>query len=271
MLVKSPGVPREAPLVAEAARRGIPVWSEVELGFRLLRTAAHRRHRHERQDDDQRAARRDARRAASPGNVGRALTELDGEVEPAARRLRAVELPARGRRTSSACEVAVLLNLEPDHLDRHGSLRGLPRGQAAHLRAGAARRSCRGGAGPGRGIEFSADDPLPAEPLIPGAHNRENAAAATAAARAARRRRRRRSPRRSRRSPACRTGSSSSRELHGVRFVNDSKATNVAAARRAIAAYADAPLHLILGGSRKGEDFDALARGARRRTCAAST
>ena len=35
------------------------------------------------------------------------------------------------------------------------------------------------------GIEFSADDPLPAEPLIRGAHNRENAAAATAAARAA--------------------------------------------------------------------------------------
>ena len=31
-------------------------------------------------------------------------------------------------------------------------------------------------------IEFSADDPLPAEPLMPGAHNRENAAAATAAA-----------------------------------------------------------------------------------------
>ena len=35
------------------------------------------------------------------------------------------------------------------------------------------------------GIEFSADDELPAEPLIRGAHNRENAAAATAAARAA--------------------------------------------------------------------------------------
>src|SRR5204862_58449 len=34
------------------------------------------------------------------------------------------------------------------------------------------------------GIEFAADDPLPAEPRIRGAHNRENAAAATAAARA---------------------------------------------------------------------------------------
>src|SRR5207249_1085036 len=36
LLVKSPGVPREAPLVAEAERRGIPIWSEVELGYRLL-------------------------------------------------------------------------------------------------------------------------------------------------------------------------------------------------------------------------------------------
>jgi UDP-N-acetylmuramoylalanine--D-glutamate ligase len=44
------------------------------------------------------------------------------------------------------------------------------------------------------------------------------------------------------------------RELHGVRWVNDSKATNTAAARRGVAAY-DAPLHLILGGSLKGEDF----------------
>src|SRR6478672_6335184 len=35
-LVKSPGVPREAPLVAEALRRGITVLGELELGWRLL-------------------------------------------------------------------------------------------------------------------------------------------------------------------------------------------------------------------------------------------
>src|SRR5207248_6218708 len=36
LLVKSPGVPGEAPLVTEARARGIDVWSEVELGYRLL-------------------------------------------------------------------------------------------------------------------------------------------------------------------------------------------------------------------------------------------
>ena len=49
------------------------------------------------------------------------------------------------------------------------------------------------------------------------------------------------------------------RELRGVRYVNDSKATNAAAARRGVAAY-DAPLRLILGGSLKGEDFAPFAR-----------
>jgi UDP-N-acetylmuramoylalanine--D-glutamate ligase len=105
-------------------------------------------------------------------------------------------------------------------------------------------------------IEFSATDPLPAEPLIPGAHNRENAAAATAAARAA-------GIDDDAIAEALRAfpGVAHRLELvaerNGVRWVNDSKATNTAAARRGIAAY-DAPLRLILGGSPKGEDFGPL-------------
>jgi UDP-N-acetylmuramoylalanine--D-glutamate ligase len=108
------------------------------------------------------------------------------------------------------------------------------------------------------GIEFAANDPLPAEPLMPGAHNRENAAAATAAARAvgigdeaiAKA---------LRTFPGVPHRLELVRELHGVRYVNDSKATNTAAARRGAAAY-DAPIRLILGGSLKGEDFEPLAR-----------
>ena len=48
-------------------------------------------------------------------------------------------------------------------------------------------------------------------------------------------------------------------ERGGVRYVNDSKATNTGAARTGLHAF-DAPLHLILGGSLKGESFDELAR-----------
>src|SRR5207245_3949824 len=107
-------------------------------------------------------------------------------------------------------------------------------------------------------IEFDADDVLPAEPRIPGRHNRENAAAATAAARAlgvddaaigeA-----------LRAFPGVAHRLELIGEVGGVRYVNDSKATNVAAALRGLAAYEDDPVHLILGGSRKGEDFAPLA------------
>jgi UDP-N-acetylmuramoylalanine--D-glutamate ligase len=49
------------------------------------------------------------------------------------------------------------------------------------------------------------------------------------------------------------------RELDGVRYVNDSKATNVSAALRAIAALRPARLQLILGGLGKNESYGPLA------------
>jgi UDP-N-acetylmuramoylalanine--D-glutamate ligase len=94
--------------------------------------------------------------------------------------------------------------------------------------------------------------------LLRGAHNRENAAAATAAARAA-------GIDDQAIATALRTFPGIPHRLElvgerdGVRYVNDSKATNVAAALRGLAAYADEPVHLILGGSPKGEDFAPLA------------
>src|SRR5204862_7506475 len=108
------------------------------------------------------------------------------------------------------------------------------------------------------GVEFDASVPLPAEPRIPGAHNRESAAAATAAARAA-------GIDDEAIAEALRTFPGVPHrlelvaEIRGVRYVNDSKATNAAAARRGVAAF-DAPLRLILGGSLKGEDFATFAR-----------
>ena len=50
-------------------------------------------------------------------------------------------------------------------------------------------------------------------------------------------------------------------EIDGVAYVNDSKATNVAAALRALAAYRDERVRLIAGGRGKGQDFAPLAAG----------
>jgi UDP-N-acetylmuramoylalanine--D-glutamate ligase len=262
VLVKSPGVPRENALV-RAAR--IPVWSEIELGYRFLpnpilgvtgtngkTTTA------EWLGAMFRAA---GREIAVAGNVGRALTGVAAAPE-----------------TWIVCElssfqledvhefrprIGVLINFEPDHLDRHGTFESY---RDAKLRI-FARQTAEDTAvvprgfgpvgGSGRRVEVAGNDPLPAEPGLPGAHNRENAVAATAAARAAG------LPDETiaealRSFPGVPHRLEFIAEIGGVRYVNDSKATNTAAARRALAAY-DVPLHAILGGSSKGESFEDLA------------
>jgi UDP-N-acetylmuramoylalanine--D-glutamate ligase len=255
VLVKSPGVPREAPLVAEAERRELPIWSEVELGYRLLepRLVGVTGTNGKTTTAELLGVMLDAPVA---GNVGRALTRLDGRVEPGA--LVVCELSSFQLEDvhELACEVAVLLNLEPDHLDRYESFEGY---REAKLRIFERAKTKIVPRGLGLdGTEFAGDDELPAEPRIPGAHNRENAAAATAAARAL-------GISEESIGAALRTFPGVPhrlelvRELDGVRYVNDSKATNVAAALRALATYEQEPVHLILGGSRKGEDFAPLA------------
>ena len=83
----------------------------------------------------------------------------------------------------------MLLNLEPDHLDRHGSFEAY-RDAKLRIFERARAKVVPQRQRPRTGIEFSADDELPAEPLIRGAHNRENAAAADRGRARARRRRR---------------------------------------------------------------------------------
>ena len=261
LVVKSPGVPAESPLAAAARARGVPVWSEVELGYRLLpgnpvvgvtgtngKTTTT-----ELLGAIFRAAGRDVEVA---GNVGRPLTTVAEAIAPGVSVVCELSSFQLEDVHEFACDVAVLLNLEPDHLDRHGSFEAY---RAAKLRIFERARAKIVPRGLGlEGTEFAADDELPAEPALPGAHNRENAAAATAAARAA-------GIGDDAIAEALRTFPGVAhrlelvRELGGVRYVNDSKATNAAAARRAVAAY-DAPLRLILGGSLKGEDFSAFAR-----------
>jgi UDP-N-acetylmuramoylalanine--D-glutamate ligase len=267
LLVKSPGVPGESPLPTAARARGIPIWSEIELGFRLLRNpfigvtgTNGKTTTSELLGAIFHAAKRPV---AVAGNVGRPLTALDGAIDSDAWivcELSSFQLEDVDRFRP---RIGVLLNLEPDHLDRHATYEAY---RAAKLRlfenqteADVAVVPRDLGAIPGGAerVEFGADE-LPAEPLIPGAHNRENAAAATAAARAA-------GIDDAAIAEALRTFPGVEHrlelvaEIDGVRFVNDSKATNTTAARRGIEAYAGQPLRLILGGSLKGESFDELA------------
>jgi UDP-N-acetylmuramoylalanine--D-glutamate ligase len=262
LVVKSPGVPAESPLVSGARSRGIPIWSEVELGYRLLPAGSRligvtgTNGKTTTTELLGAILRADGRPVEIAGNVGRALT--DAALVAAEGSWVVCELSSFQLEDvhTLACDVAVLLNLEPDHLDRHGSFDAY---RAAKLRIFERARASVVPRGFGiDGIEFSADDPLPAEPLIPGRHNRENAAAATAAARAV-------GVPDAVIAQALGTFPGVShrlelvRELHGVRWVNDSKATNTAAARHGVGAY-DAPLRLILGGSLKGEDFNPFVR-----------
>jgi UDP-N-acetylmuramoylalanine--D-glutamate ligase len=256
VLIKSPGIPGERALVHAARERDVPVWSEVELGFRLhperpivgVTGTNGKTTTCELLGAIFRAA---GRKVAVAGNVGSPLSAVAGAdwvvCELSSFQLEDVH--------DFRCRVAVLLNLEPDHLDRHGTFE--------HYRDAKLRIFERADEKvvplelmlPG--VQFSADDPLPAEPLIPGRHNRENAAAATAAARAL-------GVDDARIAQALETFPGVAHRLEpvaearGVLYVNDSKATNTAAARRAIAAY-DAPLQVILGGRGKGESYSELA------------
>jgi UDP-N-acetylmuramoylalanine--D-glutamate ligase len=257
VVVKSPGVPGDAPLVAAARERDIPVWSEIELGYRLLPDTKFvgvtgtngKTTTTELLGAIFRAAGRDV---AVAGNVGTPLTSVHS-AEWVVCELSSFQLEDVHE---LSCDVAVLLNLEPDHVDRHGSFEAYRNAKLRIFERSRVQIVPHGLGLPG--IEFSANDDLPAEPLIRGAHNRENAAAATAAARAA-----------GIADEHIATGLLTFPgvphrlelvgERDGVRYVNDSKATNVAAALRALAAYADEPVHLILGGSPKGEDFTPLA------------
>jgi UDP-N-acetylmuramoylalanine--D-glutamate ligase len=270
LLVKSPGVPPAAPLAAAARERGVTVWSEVELGFRLLANPIlgvtgtnGKTTTSELLGDIFRAAGKDV---AVAGNVGRPLTGLDGALSEGAWIVCELSSFQLEDVDTFRPHIAILLNLAPDHLDRHENFEDY---RAAKLRifenqtaedVAVVPRDFGTIPGEARRIEFSLEDELPAEPSIPGEHNRENAAAATAAARAAGI------------ADLVIAAALSAfagvphrlelvREVAGVRFVNDSKATNPEAAERALSAYPPG-IRLILGGSRKGIPFARLAKRA---------
>jgi UDP-N-acetylmuramoylalanine--D-glutamate ligase len=229
---------------------------------------------------------------ALAGNVGAALSGLVGNIDHRVTVVCEASSFQLQDTLAFAPEAALLLNITPDHLDRHASLEDY---RAAKLQIFARQEesdlavlACDAPISPGgraRRVRFgSCEDALVrerdtrlwwrgeallelSELSLRGAHNVQNAMAAAAVC-----------LERGVPIDAVRAGLKSfpgvAHRLQeitrrgGVIFINDSKATNVASTRVALAAFADTHVHLILGGQGKGQDFTALAQSVKS-TCRA--
>jgi UDP-N-acetylmuramoylalanine--D-glutamate ligase len=265
-VVKSPGVPAEAPAIAEAHRRGIPVLGELELAWRLLpnefvaitgtngktTTTELVGHLH-------RVA---GLPVAVAGNVGTPLSSLVGTVDPAATIVCEASSFQLEDTLAFAPEAAVLLNIEPDHLDRHGTFeRYREAKRQAFVRQGPDDVAVAHEEVPGEARSVEPRDITGWELRLRGEHNRRNAAFAAEVC-----------LQRGMAEEAVREGLRTFpgvehrleevAEHDGVLYVNDSKATNVASTKTALASFDDRPIHLIAGGRGPGQDFTELAPSA---------
>ena len=307
-VVKSPGVPLTAAVIAAARSRQLPVLGELELGWRMLENEFIAVTGTNGKTTTTELIGHIHREAALPvavaGNVGAAVSGLVGTIDEGATVVCEASSFQLEDTLAFAPEAAVLLNVSPDHLDRHGTLdayseaklnvfarqdeddlavapsallsRWLGRdAKPIEGRIGNARRVLFG-AGPEDALREQDGElrwngrPLLArsELRLRGRHNVENAMAAAAVCLA-----------RGIAPDAVVAGLISFAGVahrleeiglrEGVAYVNDSKATNVASTLVALDAFADAgPTHLILGGQGKGQDFTPL-RTAVERSCRA--
>ena len=282
-LVKSPGVPQQAPVVVAAREQGIEVVGELELAWRLLPNEFIAVTGTNGKTTTVELLGAIHRQAGVPvevaGNVGTPLSSLAGRVDPDATVV--CEASSFQLEDSSAFspECAVLLNVTEDHLDRHGSFEAylaaklrlfenqdeddvavLPasfagqQGRAATVRFGGpdADLADRDGELWWQGVRMMSAREI----KLRGPHNLENAMAAAAAVLS----------RGVEQLAVCDALGSFEGVPHrleevaerdGVLFVNDSKATNVASALVGIEAF-EGGVRLIAGGSLKGGGFKGL-------------
>jgi UDP-N-acetylmuramoylalanine--D-glutamate ligase len=296
LVVPSPGVAPEVPLLARARELGLPVWAEVELAARFCQgriagvTGSNGKSTVTSMIGT--VLRAAGIAGGTGGNLGTPFSDLlvdDGPAAWHALELSSFQLEAV---ETLGASVAVVLNLSSNHLDRHPSMEAYARAKARLLElqppeghavlnaddpaSARFRDSVRGrlwlfsverpverGAflRSGRLVlcdERGTTDLLAAdELLVPGAHNVANALAAALASHLAGcdaraiadgLRSYRGLPHRLERV----------RELAGVTFYNDSKATSPASTACALRAFAAGSVQLILGGRDKGADWSPL-------------
>ncbi len=294
MIVLSPGVPHTLPVLQAARNRGIPVIGETELAARFIRqpivavTGTNGKTTTTELVGAMLAA--SGRRVFVGGNIGRPLigyvdAGMTAEIvvaEVSSFQLDTIE--------SFRPAVGVLLNITPDHLDRHagfadyaaakmrlfdnqdaGDIAVLNAGDpviAAHVATIRSRKLYFGTADAGHAAGLDGSQLILRLPgretsrldlarfRLRGVHNAENAAAAALAALSA---------------GADPAGIQAALDafrpaahrletiatINGVEYVNDSKATNVDAVRRGLECFRS-PVVLIMGGVDKGGDFSLL-------------
>jgi UDP-N-acetylmuramoylalanine--D-glutamate ligase len=299
-MIWSPGIPVDHPLAEAARARGIPVIGELELGFLASRAPllciTGTNGKSTTTDLTGALLRAAGREVAVCGNIGRAICEVAETVSASG--LLVVEVSSFQLETVQKLKpfVATWLNLTPDHGDRHGTFQAYGAAKQrlferqdesdwAVLNAddpevtsratGAATRLAFSVSGPvGEGAFLDAGELvlawrggrealLPRRELrLPGPHNAANALAALATVMPLE------LPPESLREVLRSYGGLEHRlepagEVGGVRFVNDSKATNVGSMEVALLSF-EQPVVLIAGGRDKGQDFAPLAPLVRR-------
>ena len=292
-IVVSPGVSLQEPLIAAASRRGVEVIGDIELFARAVTapvigiTGSNGKSTVTTLVGEM--VRQAGRQVRVGGNLGTPALDLTGDSEPD---LYVLELSSFQLETVSSlkCRAAVVLNISPDHLDRHTSLQDYS-ATKQRIYAGAAVQvvnrddsvaaALAGAHAPQ--VSFGLDAPadghfgvvdngagawivrgserwMPVSHLrIAGRHNLSNALAALALGDAAGLDRQAMlQVLREFQGLPHRTQWVA--EHRGVSWYNDSKGTNIGATLAAVQGF-DAPLVLIAGGQGKGADFAELAAG----------
>lgn len=297
LVITSPGVPAGSVVLTAATTAGVQVISELELGYRLLERntmVAVTGTNGKTTTTNMVAAilTRAGMHAETCGNIGTPITGLRGSVDEDTVLVVEVSSFQLAHIDAFRARVSIALNMAPDHFDWH---RDMAAYQAAKMRLvenmgendwlvfNQEDEFCASMAAsaPGRLLPFSAGRPLTegvfveggrivaAGPLtdagimgldeitLPGKHNLENVMAASGAAlvlgvepahiRAA-----------VRSFEGLEHRTEFVAEVSGVRFYNDSKATNPHAALSALCAF-EGPMVAILGGRNKGLEFSGLA------------